>query len=80
MAVRIEFDAVFVDGKRFVHACQVLPPELYKCSVGWRILELGQADKLAPPLPQTTTRTASWSCTWSTSCLRAWALCVAAVM
>jgi hypothetical protein len=46
MVVHIEFEAVYVDGKRFVHARQVFPSELYKKAVAWRILELGQADKL----------------------------------
>ncbi len=40
MAVHIEFEAVYVDGKRFVHARQVFPSELYKKAVGWRILEI----------------------------------------
>jgi hypothetical protein len=46
MVVHIEFEAVYVDGKRFVHARQVFPSELYKKAVAWRILELGQAGKL----------------------------------
>jgi hypothetical protein len=46
MAVHIEFEAVYVAGKRFVHARQVFPSELYKKAVAWRILELGQAGKL----------------------------------
>jgi predicted methyltransferase len=41
-----EFEAVYVDGKRFVHARQVFPSELYKKAVAWRILKLGQAGKL----------------------------------
>ncbi len=46
MAEYIELEAVYVDGKRFVHARHVFPSELYKKAVGWRILELGQAGKL----------------------------------
>ncbi len=42
MAMHIEFEVVYVAGKRFVHARQVFPSELYKKAVGWRILELGQ--------------------------------------
>ncbi len=52
MVVHIEFDAVFVDGKRFVRARQVSPSELYKKAVAWRILELWQADKLEAALPK----------------------------
>ncbi len=33
MAVHIELEAVYVDGKRFVHARHVFPSELYKKAV-----------------------------------------------
>ncbi len=39
MVVHIEFEAVYMDSKRFVHARQVLPSELYNKTVAWRILE-----------------------------------------
>ncbi len=62
MAMHIEFEAVYVDGKRFVHARHVFPSELYKKAVGWRILELGQADRpFSRPLQQQPPRSSSRS-------------------
>ncbi len=44
MVVHIEFEAVYVDGKRFVHARQVFLSELYK-TISYKLLAVNFAQQ-----------------------------------